>query len=148
MRNDFFSSKADIEAEREVLKNEIETLFSDNRFATYHHTPGLVMMEMRDFVGVITRHAKTTRDKVGEVALLFTLIEAPLRHLQPMLTEEENRADNFAAYCCRKMQIALQKLEKLEPKRQIEFTAKVNQCLELLRAYPPTASRMSEYGLP
>jgi hypothetical protein len=148
MRNDFFSSQADIEGARAALKHEIETRFSDERYASYHHSPGLTMMEMRDFAGAITRHAKTTRDQVGEVELLLTLIDAPLRYLQPMLMADKSRADSFAKYCCRKMQVALEKLEKLKPPQQAEFQLQVNQCLELLRAYPPTAARMSEYGLP
>ena len=147
MRNEFFSSQADIEEARAALKHEIETRFSDERYASYHHSPGLAMMEMRDFAGYVTRHAKITRDKSGEIELLLSLIDAPLRYLQPMLTADQSRADSFAKYCCRKMQVALEKLGKLKPAEQAAFRPQVNECLRLLRAYPPTAGLMAKYGL-
>ena len=148
LRHDFFSSKVDIEAERETIRQQIEALFSHPRYSTYHQSPGLAMMNMRDFAGIITRHVKTTQDKVGEVKLLLFLVEMPLRHLQPMLNQDINRAQKFAEYCCRKTQIALQKLAKLDRDYYLEFEGQVNEVLALLQAYPPTADLMANYELP
>lgn len=148
LHHQLLEDEVDAEQQRKALAEAIEARFTSESFAYWSHTPGLVMMEMRDFSGAIGRHVKITKDKYGEVQLLLRLVNAPFRTQTKLLQKEQRRAGKFAEYTGKKAQIIFQKLEKLDRDFYLEFDREVNEMLGHLKQYPPTASLMQEYNLP
>ena len=148
LNHQLLEDEVDAEEQRKALAEAIEARFQSESFAYWSHTPGLVMMEMRDFSGAIGRHVKITQDKYGEIQLLLRLVNMPFRTQAKLLKKEQRRAEKFAAYVCKKAQIILQKLNKLDRDFYLEFDQEVNEMLDHLKQYPPTISLMDEYRLP
>lgn len=148
LRTRFLRSDSDVVAARDELLKDMAAMFTHPQFERVNHTPGLIMMTMRDYSGAINRHVKATKDKIGEVLLLLKLVETPLTHNLPLLMQERRRSEKFAEYCCRKTQIALGKLDKLGADHPPELNVLAQRVLTLLSEYPPTANRMAEYELP
>jgi len=148
LRHQLLEDDADMEMRRDQLKESALQVFSRKDFHQWSYTPGLVMMVLRDFSGAISKHVKITRDKYGEVQLLILLVNLAFRKQRGILYKHEHRADKFAAYVCRKAQLALNKLQKLDRDYYIEFEKDINEMLAHLKEYPPTRRIMSDYHLP
>jgi hypothetical protein len=148
LQHQLLEDEVDAEQQRDALTEQVTTYFSSEGFGGWNYTPGLVMMELRNFSGAITRHVKITKDKYGEVRLLLLLVNLPFRHQRALLDKKAKRADKFAVYVVKKAQTALKKLEKLNEDYYIEFEQDVNEMLGHLHGYPPTAHLSEEYNLP
>lgn len=148
LQHQLLEDEVDMEAQRDELIQSMLSVFSREDFHHWSYTPGLVMMILRDFSGAIGRHVKITKDKYGEVQLLILLVNLSFRKQADILYQNQHRADKFADYVSRKAQIALKKLERIDRDYYIEFDKDVNEMLAHLKAYPPTARLMREYGLP
>jgi len=148
LRHQLLEDDSDMLAARTELLEAIENTFAREGFANWTHTPGLVMMVMRDFSGDITRHVKITKDKYGEIMLLTQLINSPFSKQRKLLMSKQRRGEKFATYACRKAQIVLSKLEKFEPDYYLDFEKDVNEMLSHLNNYPPAQRQMQTYGLP
>lgn len=148
LNHQLLEDEVDVEERRDALASQIRERFSAESFAFWSHTPGLVMMEMRSLSGEITRHVKITRDKYGEIQLLLLLINMPFRAQRNILYGHQRRADKFADYVCKKAQTVFKKLNTLDRDYYLEFEQEVNEMLQHLQQYPPTASLMSAYDLP
>lgn len=148
LQHQLLEDEIDMEAKRKELIQGAISVFSREDFHHWTHTPGLVMMVLRDFSGAISRHVKITKDKYGEVQLLVLLVNLSFRKQSAILYENQHRADKFADYACKKAQIAFKKLQKLDRDYYIEFDKDVNEMLGHLKAYPPTSRLMKGYDLP
>ena len=148
LQHQLLEDEVDMEAQREALAEQVRTYFASDAFVQWSYTPGLVMMELRNVSGTITRHVKVTKDKYGEVQLLLLLVNLPFRHQRPMLDKKIRRSDKFARYVVKKAQTALNKLSRLNQDYYIEFEKDVNEMLHHLSSYAPTAQLMEEYELP
>lgn len=148
LHHQLLEDEVDMEAKRDELIQGATSVFSREDFHHWTHTPGLVMMVLRDFSGAISRHVKITKDKYGEVQLLVLLVNLPFRKQSNILYENQHRADKFAEYVCKKAQTALKKLQKMDRDFYLEFDKDVNEMLGHLKAYPPTSRLMSTYNLP
>ncbi len=148
LQHQLLEDEVDAEQQRDALVEQVTTYFTSEGFSGWNYTPGLVMMELRNFSGAITRHVKITKDKYGEVRLLLLLVNLPFRHQRALLDKKTRRADKFAVYVVKKAQTTLNKLEKLNEDYYIEFEKDVNEMLGHLHSYPPTAQRTDEHGLP
>ena len=148
LQHQLLEDEVDAEQQRDALTEQVTDYFRSEGFSGWNYTPGLVMMELRNFSGAITRHVKITKDKYGEVRLLLLLVNLPFRHQRALLDKKAKRADKFAVYVVKKAQTALKKLEKLNEDYYIEFEQDVNEMLGHLHDYPPTAHLAEEYGLP
>ncbi|MGB3780786.1 MAG: hypothetical protein WA960_20655 [Tunicatimonas sp.] len=148
LQHQLLEDEVDAEQQRDALAEQVTTYFTSEGFSGWNYTPGLVMMELRNFSGAITRHVKVTRDKYGEVRLLLLLVNLPFRHQRALLDRKAKRADKFAVYVVKKAQTALNKLEKLDQDYYIEFEKDVNEMLGYLHNYSPTAPLAADHGLP
>ncbi|MEK6478284.1 hypothetical protein WJR50_12135 [Catalinimonas sp. 4WD22] len=148
LHHQLLEDEVDMEAKRDELMQGASSVFSREDFHHWTHTPGLVMMVLRDFSGAISQHVKITKDKYGEIQLLVLLVNLPFRKQSTILYENQHRADKFAEYVCKKAQTALKKLEKMDRDFYLEFDKDVNEMLGHLKAYPPTSRLMSTYHLP
>ena len=148
LQHQLLEDEVEMEQRRDEIMQQMENTFSQDGFAFWTHTPGLVMMVMRDFSGDINEHVKITKDKYGEIALLTRLVNMPFREQYAILGENQHRADKFAAYACRKAQIVFNKLKRFNRDYYLDFEKEVNEMLEHLKKYPPSSRLMREYGLP
>jgi len=148
LTHQLLEDEVDMERRRDEIMQEMEDTFTREGFAFWTHTPGLVMMVMRDFSGDINKHVKVTKDKYGEIALLTRLVNMPYRAQYKLLADKQHRADKFAAYSCRKAQIVFNKIKKFDRDYYLDFEKEVNEMLSHLKKYPPSARLMGEYGLP
>lgn len=148
LNHQLLEDEVDMESKREELAEQMRKHFSAEGFGFWSHTPGLVMMEMRSFSGELTRHVKITKDKYGEVQLNLLLINMPFRTQSKTLYDNQHRADKFADYVCKKAQTIFKKLATLDRDYYLEFEKDVNEMLQHLQQYPPTARLMQTYGLP
>ncbi len=148
LKHQLLEDEVDMEQQRDKIMQQIVNTFSMEGFTIWNHTPGLVMMVMRDFSGDINHHVKVTKDKYGEIMLLTRLVNIPFREQHDILVENQHRADKFAAYACRKAQIVFEKLKKFNRDYYLDFEKEVNEMLKHLQSFPPSAKLMGEYRLP
>jgi hypothetical protein len=148
LHHQLLEDEVDVEKRREEIAKSMEEVFGRENFSFWHHTPGLLMMVMRDFSGDINRHIKITKDKYGEIGLFLKLVNLPFEKQFIILRDNEHRADKFAAYVCRKAQLIFKKLDKLDRDFYLDFDSSVNTMLNHLNNYKPTRTRMNDYGLP
>lgn len=148
LQHQLLEDEVDMEAQRDALAEQVQNYFASDNFAHWNYTPGLVMMELRNFSGTITRHVKVTKDKYGEVQLLLLLVNLPFRHQRTILEKKIRRSEKFAHYVCKKAQTVLKKLKSLNEDYYIEFEKDVNEMLGHLHGYAPTEQLMAEYRLP
>ena len=148
LQHQLLEDAVDMEAQRDTLAAQVRDHFASDSFAQWSYTPGLIMMELRNFSGAITRHVKVTKDKYGEVQLLLLLVNLPFRHQRQVLEKRIRRSEKFAVYVCKKAQVTLKKLTALNRDYYIEFEKDANEMLKHLSQYPPTAQLMDEYSLP
>ena len=142
---DLLQDEADMEMARDKLLYFIKKRAENN----YSSTPGLLMMEMRDCSGAISRHVKITKDKYGEIQLnIATINEFYKFNYDDVLIFGAHRADKFATYVCNKAQLVLKKLEKIHEDMYLEFEEGINEMLRNIHRYPPTQRIATEIGLP
>lgn len=133
----------DLEQRRKAIRQAIEKYAQ----AGYSWTPGLLMMEMRDFSGRITRHVRVTKDKLGEVVLYLVLIGEYMHENKHMLQAEAYRADKFAKYVVKRAATVFKKAEKLHEDLHIEFEEELELAWNELQAYQPTARVLLEENI-
>lgn len=148
LHHQLLEDEVDAEQQRDALIEQVTTYFKSEGFTGWNYTPGLIMMELRNFSGTITRHVKVTNDKYGEARLLLLLVNLPFRHQRALLDRKAKRAEKFAVYVVKKAQTAMKKLEKLDQDYYIEFEKDTNEMLGYLHDYSPTAPLTADYGLP
>lgn len=116
--------------------------------ATYL-TPGYLLLELRHWYARINEHVQATKDKAGEVSLvIFMLAEAFRRHWAMLNRYPERRSDTFAPYVVKRTAVVLKKAEKLHEDYFIEFRRDLNELLQFIWEFKPTARLAQVEGLP
>lgn len=112
-------------------------------------SPGYLLLDLRYWNARITEHVQATRDKAGEVSLVvFLLSEAFRRHREMLERFPERRSDTLAPYVVKRAASILQKAGKLHEDYFVEFRRDLNELLQFIRAFPPTARLAGAAGLP
>lgn len=112
-------------------------------------TPGYLLLDLRHWNARITEHVQATKDKSGEVSLvIFMLAEAFRRHDAMLKRFPERRSDTFSPYVAKRTAAILKKAEKLHEDYFIEFRRDLNELLDFIWAFKPTARMAQEEGLP
>ncbi len=124
----------DLRERKEDIKKRIVSVSKMN-----HHTPGWMMMDMRDISGTINHYFKVTKDKYGEVELQLFLLLTFFENQPEFMGKYTSRADKLAQYVAKRAETILNKLSKLHEDYRIEFERDVNWMLE------KTHSGVSEY---
>ncbi len=133
----------DLTHRRDTIRENIERYAK----AGYSWTPGLLMMEMRDFSGQITRYSKVTKDYLGEVQLYSFLVASYMRENETMLLQEAYRADKFARYVVKRMIQVVKKANKLHEDLLVELEDDLEEAMERIENYRPTKIAKVEEGL-
>ncbi|MBX2891678.1 MAG: hypothetical protein KF734_12160 [Saprospiraceae bacterium] len=112
-------------------------------------TPGLLLLDLRHWNARINEHVQATKDKSGEVSLVvFMLAEAFRRHNEMLLRFPAHRSHTFAPYVVKRVSVILKKAEKLHEDYFIEFRRELNELLDFIWAFKPTAQLAQQEGLP
>ncbi len=112
-------------------------------------TPGYLLLYLRHWNARITEHVQATKDKSGEVSLtLFLLAEAFRSHWDTLRRFPDRRSDTFAPYVVRRTKTLLGKAEKLHEDYFIEFRRDLNELLQFIWDFRPTAQLAKGEDLP
>jgi hypothetical protein len=112
-------------------------------------TPGYLLLDLRHWNARINEHVQATKDKSGEVSLvIFLLAEAFRRHHIMLHTFPDRRSDTFAPHVVKRTAAILKKAEKLHEDYFIEFRRDLNELLDYIWQFRPTARLAQEEGLP
>jgi len=112
-------------------------------------TPGYLLLYLRHWNARITEHVQATKDKPGEVTLsLFMLAEAFRSHWETLKRFPDRRSDTLAPYIVRRTKTLLGKAEKLHEDYFIEFRRDLNELLQFIWEFRPTAQIAKSEGLP
>lgn len=143
---EFFEDKSDLKKRVQDIKNIINRNIAPN--SVYWDTPGELMMTMRSMNAYITEHVKVTKDKLGEVELTLTLLNAAFERFGTMLNEKRQRSETFSAYVIKRMQNIINVALKLHPDNDLDFQDDLNRLLTHIYSYSPTAQLAKEEKLP
>jgi len=112
-------------------------------------TPGLLLLELRFWNARITEHVQATKDKPGEVILTtFLLSEAFRRHIVMLRSFSDKRNDTFAPYVVRRTAMLLKKAALLHEDYFMEFRSDLNELLQAIHNFRPTALLAQQADLP
>lgn len=129
------------------LRAEIENKLPETGDKTL--TPGYLLLELRFWNARITEHVQATKDKPGEVILtLFLLAEAFRRHSVMLRSFPEHRSSTFAPYVVRRISSLLKKADSLHEDYFMEYRNNLNELLEFVYSFRPTALLAQQAGLP
>jgi hypothetical protein len=113
-----------------------------------HYTPGYLLLDLRHWNARITEHVQATKDKFSEVALPVFMIRLALERHYPMIQSfPEKRSATLAPYLVRRMEQLIVKADKLHEDYHIEFRRDLNEILQMLWAFKPTARLAEKSGL-
>lgn len=146
LHHQLLEDESDTLQKRDELLTHIGAFF--NKSSNYFQTPGWLMMSMRDWNGEITRFVKIHKDKLGEVILTTSLVNAAFAGQKKILQEQVHRAEKFAEYVCKKADFVMKKLEKVHEDYYLELRDDINTMLASIHAYAPCKPYIQELKLP
>lgn len=115
----------------------------------YDLTPGLLLMYLRNWNARITEHVQATKDKPGDVSLaVFMLVEAFRVHRKMLESFPDRRSDTLAPYIVKRTKAVYNKALKLHEDYFIEFRRDMQELLENIWSFRPTAQFAKEENLP
>lgn len=122
---------------RDELKELMEKEWK--HYPDYYYSPGYLMMTLRDMSGAISRHVKTTKDKVGEVELnIYMMLEAFRRNEHKLLDAHPRKMYKFNVYVIKRIQKVLTLLNKLHSDYRLEFQDDLIELGQLISRQPNT----------
>lgn len=136
---------------RDERAAELREQIAQNLADAVHHglTPGYLLLYLRHWNARITEHAQATKDKSGEVSLVvFMLAESFRLHHAMLRTFPEHRSYTIAPYIVKRTAAVLKKAEKLHEDYFIEFRRDLNELLQHIWDFNPTAKLAAAEGLP
>ena len=112
-------------------------------------TPGYLLLYLRHWNARIVEHVQATKDKPGDVSLtVFMLAEAFRTHLVMLRRHPDRRSDTLAPYIVRRTKSLLTKAGKLHEDYFIEFRRDLNELLQFIWEFRPTAQLAKNEELP
>lgn len=131
-----------VDAIRRLINSEMTRSGADG------FTPGYLLMEMRYLNARITDHVRTTKDKLGEVTLtVLYLHQAFRRHLPMLKSFSSSRTRTFTKYVINRLKTLLPKASKLHEDYYIEFGEQLQEVLDYVYNFEPTARVAKEVGI-
>ena len=109
------------EDRRADLAKEIEQYLID--YQKYYYSPGYLLLDLRSISGKITQHVKTTKDKYGEVALNFLMLNKALALFGKKINQvRPNRSRTLNKYVINRAIKLLGLLRKLHVDYRLDFS--------------------------
>ncbi len=148
LQHQLLDTESDTRKKKAELLEQIRNHVAIGGVYSNHHTPGLLMMGMRYCNGDITRYAKITNDKLGEIELTLALVNISFKDNAGMLLNNANRAETFAEYVVKKADYVLKKLPKIHEDYYIEIEFALNEMLQNIHNYIPCYHFAKEIKIP
>lgn len=105
----------------------------------HYHSPGILLLHLRDLSGVINRHVATTRDKYGEVELnLLMLNETFDRYGDRIRKVNYQRSRTFNEYVVKRALKLLGLIEKMHEDMRLDFKSDLKKLGKHIAAQPTT----------
>ncbi|WP_266363133.1 hypothetical protein [Tellurirhabdus rosea] len=124
-------------ATTEERRNEVRERIAATAPGHYSHPDNWMLKAMRMLSSAITHHVRITKDKYGEVELSIYLLNA-FFDAQPALFRTLNRHnEKTCAYVAKRAEMAVKKLQKMDPDYFIEFDTEVNRMLTFIHQNGP-----------
>lgn len=135
-----------VEDKRAEVKKRLENLI--NITSSRFHSTGYLHMDMREMSGIITEHAKITKDKFGEAQLnLWMCVQVLERNQEHILSERYPKALKFCiAVIARSFKIMLL-VKKLHEDYLVEFEDELKRLGELIAENPYLIKTAINHGL-
>ena len=109
------------EDRRADLAKEIEQYLID--YQKYYYSPGYLLLDLRTISGKITQHVKTTKDKYGEVALNFLMLNKALALFGKKISQvRPNRSRTLNKYVVNRAIKLLGLLRKIHEDYRLDFS--------------------------
>ncbi len=116
---------------------------------TRYLTPGYLLMDLRSINAQITRHVKTTKDKLSDVVLPILMLNTAFERHMPMLKRfTRNRSATFTKYVIQRLTGLFKKINKLDPDYYIEIEEDLNQLLTYVYDFEWTAELATINNIP
>jgi hypothetical protein len=132
------------EERREDLQREIRDHLNQVRF----HSPGYLLLDLRSISGSITRHVRTTKDKYGEIALNFFMLNHALDLMGKRITSASpHQSRTFDIYLVKRAAKLLTLLDKIHLDYQLDFEEQIRMLGQHLRRQPNALRRSSELSI-
>ncbi|MFM9950222.1 MAG: hypothetical protein ACKV1O_19970 [Saprospiraceae bacterium] len=122
---------------RAVAAAEIINALAEHK--AHYHSPGILLLLLRDLSGVINRHVATTRDKYGEVELnLLLLNEAFDLFGDKIRPVNYQRSHTFNQYVVKRALKLLSLIEKMHEDMRLDFKSDLKKLGKHIAAQPTT----------
>ncbi len=109
------------EDRRADLAKEIEQYLIE--YQKYYYSPGYLLLDLRTISGKITQHVKTTKDKYGEVALNFLMLNKALALFGKKIGQvRPNRSRTLNKYVVNRAIKLLGLLRKIHEDYRLDFS--------------------------
>ncbi len=106
---------------------------------SHYHSPGILLLHLRDLSGVINRHVATTRDKYGEVELnLLMLNETFDRYDARIRKVNYQKTRTFNEYVVKRALKLLGLIEKMHEDMRLDFKSDLKKLGKHIAAQPTT----------
>ena len=113
-------------------------------------SPGQLMMRLRKASGMLSRHVRLTKDKLGEVAMLVDMIHFLLdKNLDAMRKRHRSPARwlKFSRYVVKRLPTLMKKADKLHPDLWLDFEGQLNEVLTMIWDSPEMNEEAEKAGL-
>lgn len=112
------SQQQSVEDKRRQLQQLIASRLDDYRF----YSPGYLLLDLRSISARITRHVKVTKDKYGEVALNFFMLNYSLRLFGEKINKaRSHKQRTLSDYVLKRAKKLAGLLQKMHPDLALDF---------------------------
>jgi len=133
---------ATVEDRRAALRDRIERFLE--RTEHHFHSPGYLLLDLRELSGHINRHVKTTRDKYGEIELNLAMLNKALElHGNRIMQFSAGRSRTLDQYVLKRAAKLLTLLGKMHEDFQLDFRDDLQQLGRHIQRQP-TMMAMAE----
>ncbi|MFK8057636.1 MAG: hypothetical protein AB8F78_16035 [Saprospiraceae bacterium] len=141
----YLEHEATTEERADLLREHYRRLF-----APIGLSPGQMMLRLRKASGMLGRHVRVTKDKLGEVAMLVDMIHFLLdQNLDPMRKRHRSPARwyKFSRYVVKRLPTLMKKADKLHPDLWLDFEGQLNEVLTMIWDSPEMSEEAELAGL-
>ena len=129
------------ESTRDIIIESLET--SMDTF----YSPGYLLLDIRGYSGIINKHVKITKDKIGEIELNLLLLNETLSRSQSLITHFSNiQRKTFNEYIIKRAEKIVKLISKLHEDYRLEFQDDLNELHDLIQADDGFVVTMEDLG--
>ncbi|MEL7118079.1 MAG: hypothetical protein AAFO07_01520 [Bacteroidota bacterium] len=142
---ELLEQKMTLEERRESTRDVIIAYLE--RSIDSFYSPGYLLLDIRGYSGIINKHVKITKDKMGEIELNLLLVNETLSRSQGLITHfNANQRRTFNEYIIKRAEKIVKLISKLHDDYRLEFQEDLNELHELIQADKGFVVTMEDLG--